>query len=280
MKKHWAFINTGFQDAAWNMAFDECLINWHHEGKIPPTLRFYGWKEPSLSVGYFQKVNKKINFDAIERHGCQFVRRLTGGSAVLHDDELTYSLVISENDPDIPISVQEAYHVLSKGVFEGYRNLGIPAEYAILDRERARGRTAICFEKPAIYEMVVDGKKLSGNAQTRQKGVLMQHGSIPMSMNTVMLFDLFLFSSERLRERSRDAFHKKAVTINQLTNRVYQYDMLTDAFKEGFKKGLDLELHPLQLTETQWEEVQQLAQSKYETKAWNINSNKERASIG
>lgn len=280
LKKHWAFIDTGFQDASWNMAFDECLINWHHEGKIPPTLRFYGWKAPSLSVGYFQKVDNKIDFDAIEQHRCQFVRRLTGGSAVLHDDELTYSLVISENDPDIPVSVQEAYHVLSKGVFEGYHNLGIPAEYAILDRDSARGRTAICFEKPAFYEMVADGKKLSGNAQTRKKGVLMQHGSIPMSMNTEMLFDLFLFSSGRIRERSRAAFSKKAVTINQLTNREHHYDMLTQAFKDGFKKGLDLELHPLQLTETQWEEVQQLAHSKYETRAWNINSNKERASIG
>lgn len=108
----------------------------------------------------------------------------------------------------------------------------------------------------------------------------MQHGSIPMSMDTEMLFDLFLFSSERLRERSRDAFFKKAVTINQLTNRKYHYDMLTEAFKAGFKKGLNLELHPLQLTETQWQEVQQLAQSKYESKAWNLTQNKERASIG
>ncbi|MFP3490406.1 octanoyltransferase, partial [Staphylococcus sp. SIMBA_130] len=83
---------------------------------------------------------------------------------------------------------------------------------------------------------VVDGKKLSGNAQTRKKGVLMQHGSIPMSMDTEMLFDLFLFSSGRIRERSRAAFSKKAVTLNQLTNREHHYDMLTQAFKEGFKK--------------------------------------------
>ncbi|CEI84373.1 octanoyltransferase LipM [Oceanobacillus oncorhynchi subsp. incaldanensis] len=280
MKKQWAFIDTGFRGAAWNMAFDECLINWHQEGKIPPTLRFYGWEKPSLSIGYFQKVDKKIDLEAVERHQCQFVRRLTGGSAVLHDDELTYSLVITESDPDIPVSVQEAYHVLAEGIFEGYRNLGIPAEYATLDRESARGRTAICFEKPAFYEMVVDGKKLSGNAQTRKKGVLMQHGSIPMSMNTNMLFDLFVFSSEKIRERSRAAFSKKAVTINQLTNREHRYDMLTDAFKEGFKEGLGLEFHPLQLTKAEWDEVEQLAQSKYETEAWNINSNKERAGIG
>ncbi|MFD1415511.1 lipoate--protein ligase family protein [Oceanobacillus jeddahense] len=280
MNKHWTFIDTGFQDAAWNMAFDECLINWHHEGRIPPTLRFYGWKYPSLSIGYFQKVDKKIDLEAIERHQCQFVRRLTGGSAVLHDDELTYSLVISENDPAIPVSVQEAYHVLSEGVFEGYHNLGIPAEYATLDRESVRGRTAICFEKPAFYEMVVEGKKISGNAQTRKKGVLMQHGSIPMSMDTKMLFDLFVFSSEKLRERSRASFSKKAVTINQITNRIHQYEMLTDAFKEGFKKGLGIELQPLQLTKIEWDEVQQLAQSKYESKAWNINSGKERADIG
>lgn len=280
LEKQWAFIDTAFHDAAWNMAFDECLINWHSEGKIPPTLRFYGWNAPSLSVGYFQKVERSIDFEAIHRHQCQFVRRLTGGSAVLHDDELTYSLVISEDDPDIPKSVQEAYHLLSKGVYEGYLNIGIPAEFEQAARSSQTGRTPICFEKPAIYEMVVNGKKLSGNAQTRKKGVLMQHGSIPFTMDLDLLFDLFQFPSEKMRERKRNSFSKKAVTINQLTDQEYHYETLIEPFKDGFKKGLGIELNPLQLTASQLQEVQQLAKDKYETPAWNTNTNKERATIG
>ncbi|WP_407668356.1 lipoate--protein ligase family protein [Oceanobacillus damuensis] len=279
MRRQWAFIDTGFNDAAINMAFDECLINWQSEGKIPPTLRFYGWKEPSLSIGYFQKVEKKIDFEALQNHNCQFVRRLTGGSAVLHDNELTYSLVISENDPDIPLTVQEAYYVLSKGVLEGYKNLGIPAEYAIVEKRADKERTPICFEKPAFYEMVVDGKKLSGNAQTRKKGVLLQHGSLPISMDTTMLFDLFQFPSEKMRERKRTSFSKKAITMDQLTTKKHNYETLTKAFEDGFKRGLDIELHPLELSKDDWDEVKALAKAKYESDAWNINQNKERAIV-
>lgn len=277
MNRQWAFIDTGLNDAAINMAFDECLINWHSEGKIPPTLRFYGWSDPSLSVGRFQKVDNKIDFEAIERHHCQFVRRLTGGSAVLHDDELTYSLVITESDPGIPKSVQEAYHILSKGVLEGYKNLGIPAEFG-MEKSREKGRTAICFEKPAIYEMIVDGKKLSGNAQTRKKGVLLQHGSVPRSINTTMLFDLFQFSSDKLRERQRLGFSRKAITIDQLTDRKVDNEMLKKAFKDGFIKGLDISLHPLKLSEDDWNEVKVLAKTKYDTRGTSLY--KERAEVG
>lgn len=261
------------------MAFDECLINWHSEGKIPPTLRFYGWSAPSLSVGYFQKVENKIDFEAIVRHNCQFVRRLTGGSAVLHDDELTYSLVISESEPGIPKSVQEAYYTLSKGVLEGYKNLGIPAEYELEKKRSESGRTAICFEKPAIYEMVVNGKKLSGNAQTRKKGVLLQHGSLPISINTTMLFDLFQFSTDKLRERQRNGFSKKAITINQLTDEKVNDEILKKAFKEGFKNGLNIDFHPLKLSEDDWNEVKELAKTKYELDIRDTNLDKERANI-
>jgi len=279
VNRHWAFIDTAYHNAAWNMAFDECLINWHSKGIIPPTLRFYGWSQPSLSVGYFQNVTRSIDFEALQRHQCQFVRRLTGGSAVLHDNELTYSLVISENDPDIPMSVQKAYQILTRGVLEGYQNLGIPAEFEQLNRNSKNDRTAICFEKTAIYELVVNGKKLSGNAQTRKKGVLMQHGSIPITMDIKLLFHLFQFPSEKARERKQHSFSSKALTINQLTDQVYQYERLVKPFKDGFEKGLKIKFHPLQLTDSQYQEVAYLAKEKYESPAWNINSYKERATI-
>src|SRR5690606_25733224 len=120
-----------------------------------------------------------------------------------------------------------------------------------------------CFEKAAFYEMIVDGKKLSGNAQTRQKGVLLQHGSIPMSLDANMLYDLFRFPSEKIKIRKREGFQNKAATIDQLTNKPHTYDEVKDAFLNGFKKGLNLTLRPFELTDEQWEEVHQLAKSKY-----------------
>ncbi|WP_174615618.1 lipoate--protein ligase family protein [Virgibacillus ihumii] len=262
MRQKWGFLDSGIHDASVNMALDEALLNWHSEGKIPPVLRFYGWTTPSLSLGHFQK-ESEINFQNMKEHQCQYVRRLTGGSAVLHDDELTYSIVISEKNPDIPSSIQEAYYVLSKGIIQGYKNLGIEADYA---EDLSRERSAICFERPAFYEMVADGKKLSGNAQTRKRGIILQHGSIPISINEDMLFDLFVFPNEKVKAKKRRAFAQKAAAINQLTGNKHTFKTVKQAFYEGFKKGLNLQLEPITLSKSQWDEVYQLAKTSYSTK--------------
>lgn len=280
LQEIWKFINTGHHDAATNMALDECLLNWHNEGRIPPTLRFYGWSYPSLSAGQFQKVDRSINFDGITKHNCEFVRRLTGGSAVLHDDELTYSIVVSESHPNIPQSITEAYYILSKGVLEGYKELNIHADYAIPEREMLKERTEVCFEKTAYYEMIVDGKKISGNAQTRKNGILLQHGSIPMSIDEDMLFEMFKFSSDSLRKRQQKNFSKKAISINQLTSKSHTYEELADAFLKGFKRGLNIDVEPLVLTDANWLEIKKLAEEKYRTKEWNMRFKKERAHNG
>src|SRR5699024_12479676 len=99
--------------------------------KIKSTIRFYGSERPSLSVGHFQNVERTIDFTAVEKPQCDFVRRLTRGSAVLHDDELTYSIIVAESHPKIPKSVNEAYYVLAKGLLEGYHQLGIDADFAV-----------------------------------------------------------------------------------------------------------------------------------------------------
>src|SRR5690625_5101735 len=256
------------------MAIDEALLIWHSEQKIPPTLRFYGWKKPSLTIGHFQNAEKSIDFSGVTKYDCDFVRRLTGGSAVLHDDEITYSIIVSETHPKIPASVNEAYYILSQGLLEGYKTLGIHAEFAIPERQFLKDRTAVCFEKPAIYEMIVDGKKISGNAQTRKNGVLLQHGSIPMSFNSEMLFDLFNFSNERIRERQRNAFVKKATSINEIKQKKHSYEELKEAFLTGFKNSLHINLKPLTLSHKDWDEINEIANSKYRTDEWNLRLRK------
>ncbi|WP_276282966.1 lipoate--protein ligase family protein [Virgibacillus indicus] len=262
MKEIWTYLDTGFHDAAINMALDESLLNWHSEGRIPPTLRMYGWSKPSLSIGRFQSI-KPIDFAALEHHKCQFVRRLTGGSAVLHDNELTYSITVSENHPNIPGSIKEAYYHLSKGLLEGYANLGIYAEHTSTKGKLDKGSAAVCFEKTAFYELVVDGKKISGNAQTRKDGVLLQHGSIPITIDEKMLFDLFLFPSEEARKRKRLEFFKKASAIQRLTDKQHTFDEIKTAFLDGFAIGLNISLKPMTLSQNQWREVHELASKKY-----------------
>lgn len=273
MKDTWGLINTGHQDAAINMALDECLLLWHSKDLIPPVLRFYGWSKPTLSIGHFQK-ERTIHFPGIERHGCQFVRRLTGGSAVLHDDELTYSLVVSEQKPYIEESIRKAYHTLAQGIFAGFKDLGIHAQFSMPEEHFIKERSAVCFERPSDYEMLVEGKKISGHAQTRKMGVLMQHGSLPFTIDQDMLFDLFAFSTEEMRARKRKAFANKAISMNEASGREITYDQAVAAFTKGFETGLDLQFTPFELSDTQWQEVQALAESKYRSDEWNLKFQK------
>ncbi|WP_129727190.1 lipoate--protein ligase family protein [Ectobacillus funiculus] len=273
-KEQWYYINSGECSPSYNMALDECLLNWQSAGAMPATIRFYEWEVPTLSIGYFQRVEKEIDMEEVEKRGFGFVRRQTGGRSVLHDRELTYSVIVSENHPKMPKTVTEAYRVISQGLLEGFRALGLNAYFAVPKTEQEREdlknpRSAVCFDAPSWYEIVVEGRKIAGSAQTRQRGVILQHGSIPLEIDLDTLYDLFLFPNERLKERMKSMFSSKAVAINELTDQTFTIEQLIEAFRVGFEKGMEIELVPYELTGEQREEVERLAKEKYESEEWN-----------
>ncbi|MET1014483.1 MAG: lipoate--protein ligase family protein, partial [Paenisporosarcina sp.] len=182
-KPTWYFINSGACTPSFNMALDEALLDWHSAGEIPPVVRFYEWNPATLSIGYFQNVEKEIDLEQVAAHNLGFVRRPTGGRGVLHEHELTYSIIVSEEYPDMPVTVTEAYRVLSEGLLIGFQKLGLNAYFSVPDTEDKKNalknpKSAVCFDAPSWYELVVEGKKVAGSAQTRQKGVILQHGAI------------------------------------------------------------------------------------------------------
>ncbi|MFC0853164.1 lipoate--protein ligase family protein [Halalkalibacter oceani] len=275
MKEVWRFIDSGACSPAYNMALDEALLTWHSEGRIPPTIRFYGWDPATLSIGYFQKVEKEIHLDKVREYGLGFVRRPTGGRAVLHDQELTYSVIVSEEHPDMPATVTEAYRVISQGILEGFTDVGLEAYFSIPRTEEELSslknpRSAVCFDAPSWYELVVEGRKVAGSAQTRQKGVILQHGSIILDIDEDKLFDLFKYPSERVRERMQRNFRNKAVAINALRSEPLTMEEAKQAFRKGFEKGLNITLEPYTLSKEEDEEVRQIARNRYETDEWNF----------
>lgn len=274
-KETWFYIDSGDCSPAYNMALDEALLEWHSKKKIPPVIRFYGWNPATLSVGYFQKVEKEINMDAVHKYGLGFVRRPTGGRGVLHDKELTYSVIVSEEHPEMPQTVTEAYRVISEGIKEGFLNLGLDAYFAVPRTEEEREglknpRSAVCFDAPSWYELVVEGRKVAGSAQTRQKGVILQHGSILLDIDEDKLFDLFNYPSDRVRERMQRNFKNKAVAINALSDHVITINDAKTAFKKGFEKGLNVDLKPYQLTDDELQYVNEIATKKYNNEEWNF----------
>ena len=276
----WRFIRSGNSSPAYNMAVDEAVLTLHGEGKSPPTLRFYGWDPPKLSIGYFQKAEDEVDFAALEAEGLGFVRRPTGGRAVLHDKELTYSIIVAEDYPGMPRSVTESYRVLSEGLVHGFRRLGLQAEMVNLSSEAdkmkyaAAAGSAACFDSPSWYELVVEGRKIAGSAQTRQKGAVLQHGSILLDIDIDQLFRVLRFPSERLRERLRASFADKAVAINDLMRALGRRPVTLSeaeaAFEAGIAEGLGIRLKPGELTREERELALQLAEEKYGIRDWNF----------
>ncbi|MGM9987103.1 MAG: biotin/lipoate A/B protein ligase family protein [Bacillaceae bacterium] len=275
MKQTWYLLNSGSCPASYNMALDECLLNWQSNGLMKPTIRFYQWNNPTVSTGYFQKATKELDLEAINRHNFSLVRRLTGGRAVLHDNELTYSVIVSEDYPHMPTTVVDAYRVISKGLLLGFQQLGLDAYFAVPHTEEEKDalknpRSSVCFDAPSYYELVVEGRKIAGSAQTRQKGVILQHGSIPLTIDLDALYDVFIFPNEKVKERMKEGFRKKAVAINELTDRIFTIEDIQAAFTNGFAEALQIDLVPYTLTEEQEQEVLQLAKEKYENIDWNL----------
>ncbi|MCA0985995.1 lipoate--protein ligase family protein [Guptibacillus algicola] len=272
--KQWAFINSGNRSPAYNMALDEALLKWHSEGEIPPVIRFYGWDPATLSVGYFQQVDRDIDLSAVEKYNLGFVRRPTGGRAVLHDKEVTYSVIVNEDYPNMPKTVTEAYRVISEGLRIGFVELGLDAYFAIPQSEEEKAelrspRSGVCFDSPSYYELVVEGRKVAGSAQTRQKGVILQHGSILLDIDEDKLFDCFKFKNDRIRERMQRGFRKKAVAINALRSNRVSIEEAIQAFYHGFEEGLGIELVPFELTQEQETYVNELAEERYMSEEWN-----------
>lgn len=275
MKENWFFINSGPCSPSYNMALDEALMDWHSEGIIPPIIRFYQWNPATLSIGYFQQVERDIDIQAVREQGLGFVRRPTGGRAVLHEHELTYSIIVSEKHPEIPKTVTEAYRILSEGLLKGFQNLGMDAYFSVPDtvekqENLKKPKSAVCFDAPSWYELVVEGKKIAGSAQTRQKGVILQHGAILLDLDQEKLLTVFKFETEEAKEKMRLKLPKKTVAINDLVNEPITISQCVQAFKSGFEEALNISLIPYALSEEQLQYVVSIEQKKYSNQDWNF----------
>lgn len=268
----WRVLDTGFHTGSENMAIDEAIARAHGRGEVPPTLRFYGWKPASVSIGYFQSMTKEVDLDAVRAGGYGYVRRPTGGRLIFHHLELTYSVAIREEL--LPGGVVETYRELSRGLLEGLRVLGGEAELSGGEDDPRRvnpgGFNTACFDTASAYELQVEGRKVAGSAQTRKDGVVLQHGTILLDMDVDLLFSLMRLPDGAPRERLKERFRSKATTVGEVLGRPVGYDEARTAFTEGFRQGLGLTLLPRDLTIAEQEEAARLVLEKYGNDAWNL----------
>lgn len=262
----WRLINTGYNDGATNMAIDEAIMHAVSEGKVPPTLRFYGWDPPCVSVGYAQSLRGEINLEACRCRGYTWVRRPTGGRAILHIDELTYCVVAPQDEARVSGDIVTSYRRLSTGLVEGLRSLITDVGQAGLMKSTSLEKSAACFDMPSNYEVTAHGRKLVGSAQVRRMGMVLQHGALPLKGDVTRLVDV-LALSEPDRNELRNKLHERAIALDEAVGRVIPFDEVAEALTKGFAKALNLDLKPGVLSPSEFSIADRL-RSRYLSDEW------------
>jgi len=243
-------LKTGDHPAAWNMGLDQAILEAVAADSAAPTLRFYGWRPAAISVGYFQGMEEEVDTQACARHGVDLVRRITGGGAVFHQTELTYSIVIPEGHPLAARSIMASYERLCGAVIAGLGLLGLDAHFA------------------PINDIVVGAKKVSGNAQTRKLGCLLQHGTILLDVDVDLMFELLRVPSEKAKGKLIADVKERVTGLKQLLNRAVPFSEVEAAMEAGFMQNLDL-AYDGGLTEAEEIRARELALSRFGDPAWN-----------
>jgi len=241
----WRLLVHGPADGATNMAVDHAILDAVVEGASLPTLRFYDWSPPCLSLGRSQTLSE-IDLAACQAAGVDIVRRPTGGRSILHCDELTYSVTLPQTDPRSEGGVVEGYRRLSEGLLAGLHRLGVPAVQAVGVHTPGQDPTAACFEVPSAYEIAVAGRKLVGSAQWRARGGVLQHGTLPLCGDLTRVVD-YLSLTDADREAQRCRLHLQALTLEEALGRILPFDRVVEALVTGFAQALNLALVPAEL---------------------------------
>ena len=240
------FIDTGFNNAFINMAIDEVLLS-----SIVPVLRLYQWKPCAVSIGRYQDLDD-IDLDYCTENSIDVVRRITGGKAVLHENELTYSFIIDKDE--MPRSIIESYKIISSAIIQGLRILGLNPE---MNSSKVDNRdNPVCFHESSFNELIINRKKFVGSAQVRRNGKLLQHGSILTGINTEKHSSCF-----KIKPEAHDL--RKRITYIDIPE-----EKLKNAIKQGFSVYFNTGLNEISLSNRELTEVNELARMKYKPEDW------------
>lgn len=258
------FINTGIQNAALNMAIDEAILIHHIKDEVPPTLRAFAWEQPAITLGRFQSIEREIAVEECNQQGIALVRRPTGGRAVYHRDEFTYSIVIGKRH-GVPSGVVAAYAYLSQGLLAALQQLGVSAE--ISDERVKQHPSAACFASSTQADLTSGGFKLVGSAQVWRDESLLQQGSLPLDDRAFEFFHLLRFPSEEERLAALALYNEKTTPLHTFAPNA-TWDDVAEAFRTGFSSFLQHEFVPGELTQAEWDTAYALAETKYSKLEW------------
>lgn len=244
----WRVVGLEEHDAFRNMAMEESVVEHIKNGAAKPTIRFYRWNPSAVSIGRFQSMRDEINLEKCKELGITAVRRITGGGAVYHDyeGELTYSIIAPESE--FPKGIRESYGIICGWIIDGLRNIGIDAKFA------------------PINDILVAGKKISGNAQTRRDGILLQHGTILYNLDVAKMFSVLNVSKEKISDKAIKNVEERVTCVS--AQKSVSFGDLYGAMLKSLTQGKEYKLETLSKSEIDRSEI---LTGKYSSGAWNLN---------
>ncbi len=267
MPDTWRLLITPPARGAWNMAVDESILEHTGRGASIPTLRLYSWEPPCLSLGHAQPF-ADVDVARLNERGWDVVRRPTGGRAILHTDELTYSVIASQDEPRVAGSILESYNRLAGALLQAVHALGLPVEMKGDSGSNREAPNPVCFEVPSAYEITVNGKKLIGSAQARRKECVLQHGSLPLTGNLARITDALIYADESIRNDAAQRLLVRATTVESVLGHPVLWNDAAQAFVWAFEAKLDLNLEEGELSDSELEHAEELVKEKYACDDW------------
>ena len=273
----WRLIDSGFCDGAYNMALDEAIASAVSRDESPPTLRFYGWEKPSVSIGAFQKITD-IDIQYCSVNDIAFVRRPTGGRGILHEDEFTYSFS-SKNEGLFSHGLLKTYQYLSTALMSGIAMLGIDAVMKV-KREPVETpmKSPLCFKSISYGEISFKDRKIVGSAQKRWKDGFLQQGSIPFSVDYIKLSAVFKVSKDLyvIDDRAKDTGHASRITHHDYMAGIREFvqnfdaDKLKQSIKLSFEQTFNIRFVESRPSPQELELAHRLSFEKYRNQLWTL----------
>lgn len=243
-------VKTGFNSAFYNMGLDQALSESVREGG-DPVLRFYGWSPTAISIGYFQKIEEEVDLEKCKNLGIDTVRRITGGGAVFHDKELTYSFILPVDCGLVRKPILESYEDICQGIIEGGKSLDLDIQFVPLN------------------DLILGGKKISGNAQTRRGGVILQHGTILLDVDVEKMFSLLLIRDEKIRDKMIAVISERVTSLSNVLGREFRFEEAEDVFVNGFERAFSgVEFYESEVSEEEHEKALKYAEETYGSDEW------------
>jgi len=272
----WRLIISRPASGAYNMAIDEALLQSVGAGGSPPVLRLYSWIPPCLSLGYAQPFSD-VDPDKTTKLGWDIVRRMTGGRAILHTDELTYAVIAPNTEPRLKGGILESYMRLSQALLKAVLDLGIPAQASVQTQDfsgNTKPKNPVCFSVPSKYEITCQGKKLLGSAQARKKEGILQHGSLPLKGDLTRILKILKPGNEtedpQYTLNTRSAMLSKATTMENILGRAPNWEEAASTFVKAFEDTLGIAFTQGQPSAEETNLAHELVKEKYANPTWTM----------